>query len=261
MARLLRNQIVITAACAALIGCAKPMPDPRPLPKPAQFRVTLEGPTADASLLASVSSKSGELLILEPDGSISKTKVDTPQGRMALAQDLDLMNLSDVLISDESIDVMGLPRPPSAQELAIKEFAARTQPALPRKIGPSRPEDFLDIQIHPLEHSSGQKSHRDLVEVAVNLRQGVDDSVGFAYATCALAGWADTAKVPYARHIRTLKDNGKGMLAIKSVFVTSKTEPMGLRVMETKQTLQSCKADGIPTQKTARAVKGNVKNG
>jgi hypothetical protein len=82
--------------------------------------------------------------------------------------------------------------------------------------------------------------------VTANLKPGVDADLAFAYATCALAGWAKGTGRDYARHIRTLQDKRRGKLVIGSVFTLSETRPMGLKVMETNDTLRACKDRGIP---------------
>ena len=79
-----------------------------------------------------------------------------------------------------------------------------------------------------------------------NLRRGVDADTAFAYATCALASWADAKGTPYARHIRTIRDERDGKVVVGSVFTLSGERPMGLTVMTTKDTLQECKTRGIP---------------
>ena len=61
-----------------------------------------------------------------------------------------------------------------------------------------------------------------------------------------LAGWAKGKDRGYARHIRTLSDKRGGKLLVGSVFTLSGDKPMGLRVMETRDTLRECKDRGIP---------------
>ena len=70
--------------------------------------------------------------------------------------------------------------------------------------------------------------------------------MAFAYATCALAGWAKGQNKPFGRHIRTLQERRDGKLVVGSVFTLSDTRPMGLRVMETQDTLRACRDSGIP---------------
>ena len=74
----------------------------------------------------------------------------------------------------------------------------------------------------------------------------MDAGTAFAYATCALASWADAKGTPYARHIRTIRDERDGKVVVGSVFTLSGERPMGLTVMTTKDTLQECKTRGIP---------------
>ena len=87
---------------------------------------------------------------------------------------------------------------------------------------------------------------RDRVEVSANLREGVDADIAFSYATCALARWAKEQGTPYARHIRTLQDQRNGKLLIGAAYMLSKDRPLGLRVMETNDTLRECRNRGIP---------------
>mgnify|MGYP007032577997 FL=1 len=137
-------------------------------------------------------------------------------------------------------------REPTAQEKALAEFAARTRPLrlnLPTSFE-ADPRDFQGAQVASLAGS--RKGTDSLVEVTANLRGGVDADTAFAYATCALASWADAKGAPYARHIRTLRDKRGGKMVVGSVFTLSERKPMGLTVMTTKQTLQECKARGIP---------------
>ena len=104
------------------------------------------------------------------------------------------------------------------------------------------PEDFIAARVDPV---AGDRKG-ELVEVTANLRAGVDAELAFAYATCALAGWAKDQGKDFGRHIRTVQDKKRGKLMVGSVFTLSDSKPMGLRVMETDDTLRSCKDRGIP---------------
>ena len=196
---------------------------------------------------ARISTQSGEILILEEDGTITTMDLDSQGGRDAFAvTEADLAALNQNL----DLDFAGLvapnrPREKTAQQKALEEFAARTQPALPVLAAGTEiaPESFIAVQVVPLNQGAGA----DLVEVTANLQQGVDADIAFSYATCALAGWARDNGNPYGRHVRTLQAERNGKLLIGSAFLLSDSKPMGLRVMETEETLRECDARGIPT--------------
>ncbi|TKW67425.1 MAG: hypothetical protein DI616_07210 [Paracoccus denitrificans] len=237
---------VLSACGASDAGLAQP-----PRAKPATLPVRLEGPTADTSILAGVSTKSGELLILENDGSVTRTKVDSDQGRQTLRQtDAAIFSLTDVLVEDTSVPLEDLPKPPRAQDIAIEEFAARRSTALPARIGRAPEDAFLGGAVVKIAQP-GRKGGGDMVSVQVRLRQGVDESTAFAYATCTLAAWAKTSNTPYGRHIRTVFAEDGGVVSAESIFTMSKSTPLGLRVMEQEQTLQECRAHGIPARVAA----------
>ena len=249
------------AALAVLSGCAPPsnggLSQP-PRAKPATLPVQLEGPTEDTSVLAGLSTKSGELMILENDGSVTKTQLDSPRGRQTLSGD-EVYSLASVLVSDDSMPLEALPKPPTAQDIALEKFAAQRSSLLPARITPTAPEAFLGATVTPV--GGAKTGPADLVMVHVRLQQGVDDSAAFAYATCTLAAWSTTTKTPFARHVRTVKSEDKGVQVVESVFTMSKTTPLGLAVMEQEQTLRDCRAHGIPARLTAGPVKGTEKNG
>lgn len=234
---------------AALAGCALRGGDDRPKPKPASFGATFS--TKGAPLVARISTKSGQIEILEPDGSITTMMLEDAMPQIALSTTAtpepgttiatpDLTKEARAFFSD------GRPAVPrkTAQELALEAFAARTGPALP----PMRPgvevtaEDFLGAEVTSVK---GDKN-KQLIEVSAKLRKGVDPDIAFAYATCALAGWAKENGTGYARHIRSLQGKSRDSLAFESVYTLSETQPLGLHVMETKQTLRECEARGIP---------------
>lgn len=236
---------VVLSACGGSSdgGLAQP-----PRAKPATLPVRLEGPTADTSILGGVSTKSGELLILENDGSVTRTQVDSDRGRQTLRQSEQAMfSLTDVLVEDTSIPLEELPMPPRAQDIALEEFASRRSSALPSMIKSAPPEAFLGGSVAHVSQS-GRKGSGDLVAVQVRLQQGVDESTAFAYATCTLAAWSKTTNTPYARHIRTISAEDGGNVVTESIFTMSKTTPLGLRVMEREKTLQDCRAHGIPAR-------------
>ncbi|WP_313349648.1 hypothetical protein [Paracoccus sp. (in: a-proteobacteria)] len=241
-------------ALALLVGCGATK-DARPQPKPAELGIAVlqsdaGSPNKKVLTRGRISTKSGEILILEPDGAVTQMALDSPEGRDAFAvTEADLMALNANL----ELDLSGLPdmapvraRELTSQEKALAEFAARTRPLrlnLPAAFE-ADPKDFQGAQVTDL--ASSRKGSDSLVEVTANLRRGVDADTAFAYATCALANWADAKGASYARHIRTLQNKRNGKVVVGSVFTLSEKKPMGLTVMTTKQTLQECKARGIP---------------
>lgn len=246
----LRQPYTIAAALAGAVlvaGCVQGA-DGRPPQKPATMTGEMAVGAKGATELkrVQVSTKSGEILILEEDGSVSSMDLDSSEGRDAFAlTEADLAGL-DVNLSLDlgSAGAVAAPRGPTAQEKALEEFAKRTQPALPVwKDGTEiAAEDFIGSRVVSL----APDGKGDLVEVTANLRQGVDADIAFSYATCALAGWAKQSGSKYGRHIRTLQQKRDGKLLIGAAFTISDSKPMGLRVMETNETLRECKARGIP---------------
>ena len=238
-------------ACLVLASCGRggdgdSLGD-RPRSKPDQLTARVKTPNPAAGeaplTLARVSTKSGEILILEPDGSVTTMQLDSPAGR-------DAFQVSEAQIAalegkvDPAVFAKGFPMGPTAQDKALEAFAAKTQPALPEMPDGVEidPEDFLGTRVVALN----PKGAGDLVEVTANLREGVDAEIAFSYATCALAGWAQAQGAPYGRHVRTLQQSGEGKLRIGAAFTLSQGKPLGLRVMETDETLRECKARGIP---------------
>lgn len=244
--------LIVTALAGVVVlaGCGKDAGEGRPPAKPDTLtaRVATPGGASDKAplTLARISTKSGEILILEPDGSVSTMELDSAAGRDAFAvSEADLMALNDNLDLDlNGLVAANLPPRQTDHEKALEAFAKRTQPALPAWDDETKvsEEDFLGSQVVSLN----PKGTADLVEVRANLREGVDADIAFSYATCALAGWAKQNGGKYGRHIRTVQDTRDGELQIGAAFTLSESKPMGLRVMETNETLQECRARGIP---------------
>ena len=248
---LLAGAVLVVAGCAPESkGLATP-----PRAKPDEVKVSIVDRSIAGTKLsrARVSTKSGDILILEPDGSVTEVSLDSPAGRDAFeVTESELAELEvnlglDLSAADiANFDIVS-PEPrrlPTAQQKALEEFAARTQPAFPALPAGfvADPEDFIAARVDPV---AGDRKG-ELVEVTANLRAGVDAELAFAYATCALAGWAKDQGKDFARHIRTVQDKKRGKLMVGSVFTLSDSKPMGLRVMETDDTLRSCKDRGIP---------------
>ncbi|SMO33507.1 hypothetical protein [Paracoccus laeviglucosivorans] len=244
---------------ATLSGCfmgdPAPPTDPRPREKPQALNVGVlqsdaGSPGKKVLSRGRISTKSGDILILEPDGSVTEMSLDSQSGRDAWAvSEADLAALNDNLGLDLSgVRTMGpvTRRAPTAQEKALADFRARTKPMrlnLPAAYV-ADPQDFQGAAVKSYE--SPRHKGESLVEVTAAMRGGVDADTSFAYATCALANWAESKGAPYARHIRTLSDKNNGRMVVGSVFTLSQEKPMGLTVMTTKDTLQECKARGIP---------------
>ncbi|MFC3528686.1 hypothetical protein ACFOMH_10910 [Paracoccus mangrovi] len=241
-------------AAAMLTGCGSAR-DSRPPAKPEELRFAVlqsdaGAPGKQVLTRGRISTKSGDILILEPDGSVTEMELDSPEGRDAFAvTEADLMALNANL----GLDLSGMPdmapvkpREPTAQEKALADFAARTRPLrlnLPTSFE-ANPKDFQGAEVKSYE--SNRKGGDSLVEVTANLKGGVDADTAFAYATCALASWADAKGTPYARHIRTIRNERDGKMTVGSVFTLSGKRPLGLTVMTTQDTLQECKTRGIP---------------
>ena len=250
--RSIRLTVMAALGAVALAGC-EPLaatPDGRPKAKPAQMVAQVAAPgqkAGDATLTrARISTKSGEILILEEDGSVTTMDLDSPEGQDAFTiSEADLAALNANLDLDfGGLVAASLPKEKTAQEKALEAFAARREPALPtlREDQAVDPAQFIAAKVEPMNRGRAT----DLVEVTANLRQGVDADIAFSYATCALAGWAKENGTPYGRHIRTLQAERNGKLLIGSAFILSQDKPLGLRVMETEETLRECRARGIP---------------
>ena len=250
--RSIRLTVMAALGAVALAGC-EPLaaaPDGRPKAKPAQMVAQVAAPgqkAGDATLTrARISTKSGEILILEEDGSVTTMDLDSPEGQDAFTiSEADLAALNANLDLDfGGLVAASLPKEKTAQEKALEAFAARSEPALPtlREDQAVDPAQFIAAKVEPMNRGRAT----DLVEVTANLRQGVDADIAFSYATCALAGWAKENGTPYGRHIRTLQAERNGKLLIGSAFILSQDKPLGLRVMETEETLRECRARGIP---------------
>ena len=138
-----RFMIAALAGAAIVSGCAGGTGQDRPKPKPETMtaKVVTPGGTAGKAplTLARISTKSGEILILEPDGQVTTMALDSPEGQDAFAvTEADLMALNANLDLDlGGMVAADLPPRQTAQEKALEEFAARTQPARNSAIRPA----------------------------------------------------------------------------------------------------------------------------
>lgn len=249
-----RALILLTAVTAVLAGCATDGAKDRPRPKPEALVVNFVQPLSEkpgkAKLSrARISTKSGDIQILEPDGTITEMELDEGGiDAFAAVSEADLMMLNDNLNLNFAgrRDLGPVAKKPTAQELALANFRARTQPLFPnlKKDFSASPEMFKGVQIEGLKDSKGRS--RDMVKVNATLKRGVDADTAFAYATCALADWAKANGKHYARHIMTDQAKRNGELQVGAYFTLSNEQPMGLKVMKSDETLQICKDRGIP---------------
>lgn len=250
------QHLILPAALIALLaGCGDNGTGlaERPKAKPDEVTVavaTTKGKKGDAPITqARVSTKSGDLLILEPDGSVTEMQLDSAAGQRVMRRtdaQLAALRSGSRRAWGGVVAKTARRKGPTAQEQAEKEFAGQSGPALPEASEDAVFEkaDFLGTRIDRISPEEGG----DLVEVSANLREGVDADIAFSYATCGLAKWAKERGTPYARHIRTVQDQRNGKLLIGAAYMLSDERPLGLRVMKTNDTLRECKARGIPAE-------------
>lgn len=264
-----RNALISTllaVTVTAVAGCADTSQDARPQGKAGALAAYLVAPAATKSGkqglgLARISTKSGQIQIVEPDGSITEMVLDGSSPNPFAVTEASLM----ILNSNLDLDLTGMPalgpvrkRGLTAQQQALAEFAARRRPLLPVLPAGFEPDADMfrgaSVEIASRVGKTGANAPqpaadpaRDgLVTVRANLRRGLDGNTAFAYATCALAGWAETNGTKYARHVMTQQTRRNGELQIGAVFTLSQQEPLGLKVMNTGQAAQECKTRGIP---------------
>ena len=236
--------LTLAIAALALAGCADTGAGDRPRPKPEQLNVRVSA-KGTGDMRAQVLTRSGELRVTEYDGSQKLLALNAPSSRRLLHEGQGRLEARTAAAgSDEAGTEPVNSNGPALSPKRIADFEAHALPALPVFDKDTKPtaEDFKGATVTPV---AGDKSG-NLVEVAANLRQGVDDDVAFAYATCALAGWAVGQKAGFARHIRSVDRERNGTMTKSSVFTISKTRPLGLMVVDVKETLRECKSRGIP---------------
>lgn len=248
-----RAFLMLTAVTAVLAGCAD-QGNLRPRAKPDELVVNFLQPKSDKPGMgelrrARVSTKSGDIQILEADGSTTEMALDGPTRDPFMAiSEKDLMLLNANLNLDlTGMADMGPVEKQTAQERAIEQFAARTMPMFPtlKKNFKAEPEMFKGASVVDLGKNKKPKAG-DVVRVDANLKRGVDADTAFAYATCALASWAKANGTKYARHVMTDQKKADGELKLGSYFTLSDKQPLGLKVMKSDETLQECKDRGIP---------------
>lgn len=248
--------LAMTTLAGLLAGCADTANDSRPRVKPDELVVNVVQPSDKPGMArlgqARISTKSGDIQILEPDGTVTEFALEGDSPDPFAISEADLMMLNANL----DLDLSGVPglrdsgvKRMTAQEMALANFAARTRPMLPALPANFKadPEMFRGVTIENMKDPRTDKgADTGMVTVRANLRRGVDADTAFAYATCALADWAKQQGSGFARHVWTERTRRSGETQLGAVFTLSNTQPMGLRVMNTDQTLQDCKARGIP---------------
>lgn len=249
-----------------LAGCEDTSMRDRPRQKPVELTTSVPGP--DGPRDARVETRRGAILILGADGKVEAVPLASARGHRALAGSAAVIaKAAATSTAAPAGTVSAKPTPAravpatdagaganaatpdgtTAQERLVAEFEAQRGPVLPDQpecAGRADPKMFLGARVTLLQGQG--KRGPTMVEVTATLKQGVDADTAFAYATCALAGWAARSGTPFARHIRTLQDSADGRLRVASVFTLSRAEPMGLRVVEANATLNECKTRGIP---------------
>lgn len=243
----MRAGVISLAAALALAGCTGA--GNRPPPKPEQLNVRVAA-GEDAFARVQVLTRTGELRFVAADGSTRSLPVSSAAGQRLLgegARAAAAPRQTARVAAQEATEAA--PRSlaangPVLSEARRAEFESHALPALPAldRGEKSKPEDFRGAVVAPVK---GDKAGT-LVEVQAKLRQGVDDDLAFAYATCAVAGWVAEHGGGYARHIRSVNRNSNATLTKSSVFTISKTRPVGLMVVDVKETLRECKTRGIP---------------
>lgn len=228
--------ITLAISALALAGCADA--GNRPPSKPAQLQVRVQDRAAPGALAvnARLDTRRGDLHIPQPDGSVAVRPLHDSRARTALAAG------QAVLVAPRAGTTASNGPPLSDERIAAFEAAAL--PVLPPAQDGAKPDAgaFLGAKVRAVK---GDRAG-DLVEVSAKLRQGVDDDTAFAYATCALTAWAAGHDAAFARHIRTVHGERNGTMTTDAVFTVSKTRPVGLMVVDVKETLRECKSRGIP---------------
>ncbi|AXC50886.1 hypothetical protein DRW48_15435 [Paracoccus suum] len=233
--------------------------DGRPRLKPDALETAVAGPDGRPQK-ARVATRKGEILIMGIEGKVVAVPLGSREGQRALGvSEAQLAKVAPPAADTQAADLPDL----SAQEILEADFQSQRAPALPQAepgAAPPPPGTFLGASVAELrpgdtpqiagkarkKQPTPARDRLRLVEVTADLKRGVDADTAFAYATCALAGWAARNGTPFARHVRTLQQDADGRLRVASVFAVSAVEPMGLRVVEARTTLAECETRGIP---------------
>jgi len=86
----------------------------------------------------------------------------------------------------------------------------------------------------------------DLVSLFVTMRGARDRADVAAYADCAAAGYAVDHNYGFARHVRTLINEKRGVWSGDAVYTVSAQMPRGLKTINAKAALAQCVDKGIP---------------
>lgn len=107
-------------------------------------------------------------------------------------------------------------------------------------------EDRQDAAVPRYEGIETRLLDGDLVSFVVTMR-GIDDAAPLeAYARCAAARYALIRGYGFARHVRTLVEDGAGIWRADAVYTISPALPQGLRTIDAEVTAASCALNGIP---------------
>ncbi|MFD1883871.1 hypothetical protein [Paracoccus pacificus] len=201
------------------------------------------------SLTDPAAAGAGAIMILESDGSITTEKLGPSKGNAGAVAtaSADLSQIAAELAApaDQTGTGLGGSRQTAANAAAYSAF-------MRARGGSVLPPERKDLKVDPSVYQGAtvrvvQSDPRGaLVESIVKLQAGVDADTAFAYASCALAGWAKSKGVPYARHIRTIRSEQDNKVHLSSIYVTSGSQPQGLTIMTTGETLRECKSRKIP---------------
>ena len=86
----------------------------------------------------------------------------------------------------------------------------------------------------------------DLVSFVVAM-QGGDAAAVETYARCAAAQYTLIRGYGFARHVRTVVDEGSGVWRADAVYTISPGLPEGLRTIDAEVVADQCRLSGIPT--------------
>ena len=87
----------------------------------------------------------------------------------------------------------------------------------------------------------------DLAQVLVQMEGARGPGDVTDYAQCAVAAFAVSEGLGYARHLRTNIDEEAGVWRADAVYTVSPEQPRGLQTIDAKATVAECLELGIPT--------------
>ena len=87
----------------------------------------------------------------------------------------------------------------------------------------------------------------DLVNFQVTMRGAASGADVERYARCAAAQYTLIRGYGFARHVRTLVDEGSGIWRADAVYTISPALPRGSRTIDAEVVAADCRLSGIPT--------------